>query len=215
MIKKKELIILLTIIALDLVTKIVAYNCLPFRQDVNIIGDKVVFHLVYNENSTGFRSAYFYQNDENRNLTLILGSILMLISLSYILFIKSKKVRILYKILIGIALFLIISMLLAIVALLLINLNISTWGAAVVGTLSTLIFYSSIFYFVKDKLIRYSLILIIACWIGNFISYFYPPFFIINFIRIDKLYEFVSFNLAYLSRDIGLITVVISLLILK
>ena len=216
MIKKRELITLLVIVALDLITKIAAYNCLPFRQDVNIIGDKVIFYLTLNEDSTGVWADELYQNENNKNLTVILSCIFGLILLSYILFIKSKKIRILYKILIGVALFFIMSILLDIATRLLVNLYISSWITSVLGIIFGLIIWGTIFYFVKDKLIRYSMILVIACGVGNLISHFYPPFFIIDFIYIDGLYELVKigiFNLADLSYKIGAIALVISLLI--
>ena len=216
MIKKRELITLLVIVALDLITKIAAYNCLPFRQDVNIIGDKVIFYLTYNENSTGVWADELYQNENNKNLAIISNCILGLILLSYILFIKSKKIRIIYKILIGIALFFIMSILLDIATRLLVNVDISSWITSVLGKLCVLIIWGTIFYFVKDKLIRYSMILVIACGIGNLISHFYPPFLVIDFIYIDGLYEFVKigiFNLADLSYNIGAVALIISLLI--
>jgi lipoprotein signal peptidase len=216
MIKKKELTILLAIIALDFLTKIIAYHCLPYRQDVNVIGNEVVFYLTCNQGSTGVWADDFYQNDDNKNLTIILNCIVMLILFAYILFIKSKKIRILYKILIGIALFIIMSMLFEPIKLSLININISPWITSIVGKLSSLIVWCTIFYFVKDKLIRYSMILVIACGIGNLISHFYPPFLIVDFIYVDKLYEFVKigvFNLADLSYNIGIIALIISLII--
>ena len=216
MIKKKEIIILLTILLLDFITKIVAYNCLPFEQDVNIIGNEVVFYLTYNQDSTGSHAEYIFQNEPNKNVSIILNCIYMLILLAYILYIKSKRIRILYKVLIGIILFILMALLIDVVKPLFADWDISHRLTSIFGKLAVLTVWATIFYYVKDRFIRYSIIFVIACGIGNLISYFYPPFWVIDFIYVDTLYQlyvFGIFNLADISNQIGLIALVISLLI--
>ena len=61
---------------------------------------------------------------------------------------------------------------------------------------------------------RFFGLLLLACGIGNLLSHFYKPYFIIDFINIEGSYELLRigvFNFADLSFNIGAIGFIISL----
>lgn len=216
--KLKEAIILISIVVFDLITKLTANNYLPFQENVYIFGDKVSLYLTYNQGATGGQANYILGEENNKNLTILLACISGLILLSYILLIRRRELRTIYKVLIGITLFLTLSILMDIVRLLLGDIAISSWTTSVAGKITGLIIYGSIFYLTKSKWIRFFSLIILACGAGNLISHFYLPYRVIDFINIDGSYELLRIgvsNFADFAFDIGAIGLIISLIVIS
>jgi lipoprotein signal peptidase len=160
----KELIILIGIVLIDLITKLSASHYLPFKENVSIIGDRVSFYLIHNEESMGSHTK------------ILIGYIQSVFP----------------------------------------NINISDSVTSVVLRVVTLIICGVFFCLSKSKWVRLSFLLILAGGAGNLISFFYPPFRVIDFISIKGSYELVRigvFNLADLVFYIGLIGLIISALV--
>ena len=212
--KLKELIILLSIVLFDLITKLTANYYLPFQENVEIFGDTVSFYLTYNQGATGGQ-ADFIVGESNKNITIILTCMNGLIFLSYFFYIRGKKIRTIYKVLIGIAIYLTLSVLMEMLYPLLINVTISSWTTSVIGKLTGLTLYGTLFYLSKNKWIRFFALIILACGLGNLLSHFYLPYRIIDFISIEGSYDLLRigvFNFADLAFDIGAIGLIISIL---
>lgn len=216
MIKNKELWILLTVVALDLVTKLLTNNYLPFEQDISIIENKLSLYLTYNQGATGGHANFLLQSQKDKNTAIILSCINGLLLMTYILYIRTRSFKKIYKVIIGIILFVILSIVTEIMLPILAQFNITSWTASVFGNVAGLILYCTLFYFAKDKLARLSLVFILACGIGNLLNHFYSPFLIIDFIYVKGLYELLKigiFNLADLSFYIGEIGLMLFFLI--
>ncbi len=216
MINKKELGILLTIVTLDLITKILANNYLPFGQQVNVIGNKLSLYLTYNQGATGEQASFLLQAQKDKNIAIILICINGLSLLTYLLIIRKLNLGTIYKVIIGIILYVALTNAAEIIKPILTQYNITSWAASVMGKVTGLIIYGVLFYFTKDKLARLSVILILACGFGNLLSHFYRPFLVIDFIYIDGLYELLRigiFNFADLSFDVGIVGLIVFLLI--
>lgn len=72
LLRNKEFIVLFLTIIVDLVTKLMANNFLPFDESVPFIGNKVIFHLMYNEGATGGQANALLKGIQNKNLMIIL-----------------------------------------------------------------------------------------------------------------------------------------------
>ena len=215
-IKKIEVVVLLSVVLLDCVTKLIANYYLPFQQEVSFIGDKVYFYLTYNQDSTGGQADYLLRNEMDKDTLLFISAVNGLIILSYILFIRTTQLKMIYKVLIGFSLWLILTLVGEMIKPFVESLEITPWLSSVVGKMSGLMFYCTLFFFARNSFIRFWIILIIGCGVGNLLSHFYSPYFIIDFIYVKGLYEYTKigvFNLADLSFDIGVIGLIISLLI--
>ncbi|MDJ1500687.1 signal peptidase II [Xanthocytophaga agilis] len=213
MLKGKEWQVLIGIVIFDLLTKIVAACYLPYQEDVFVIGNKISLYLTYNDGPTGAQAEALLNRESNPNLVIILSSVNALIWLSYFLFIRKKALKMIYKVLIGIAVFFMGAFLIGIAQLLLANVFISSWYAAIVAKIVALLLYGTFFSLARNQWIRYFLILILACGIGNLLSLFYPPFNVIDFINVKGSYELLRigvFNFADLSFDIGVIGIIAS-----
>jgi lipoprotein signal peptidase len=214
--KLKELIILSSIVLFDLVTKLTANYYLPFQESVDIFGDTVSFYLTYNQGATGGQADYI-AGEGNKNITIILTCVSGLILLLYFFYIRGKKMRTIYKVLIGIAIYLTLSVSMEMMRPLLVDVTISSWTTSVIGKLTGLTLYGTLFYLSKNKWIRLFALIILACGLGNLLSHFYLPYRVIDFLSIEGSYDLLRigvFNFADLAFDIGAIGLIISILYL-
>ena len=214
-INKKECLFFITIVLIDLISKVCANIFLPFRENVFLIKNKIALFLIYNEGSTGGQANILLQHSSNKNLTLLLSCCIFLVMLAYIFFIRKQKLRKLYKILIGIGLFFFLNTSIEWIFPYLLDIKISSWTTSALTKLTVILIFLTILYFTKAKWVRLSLIIVLAGGIGNLISHFYPPFRVIDFIYIEGLYKVAKigvFNLADLVVYIGFISLIISCL---
>jgi lipoprotein signal peptidase len=192
---------------------------LPFNEDLYILGDKVSLYLTYNQGATGGQADYLLAAEANsKNLTVLLTCFNGLVLLAYVLFIRKRQIRIIYKVLIGIVFLLVLSIRTDIILPLLGEIIITSWTTSVVGKITGLIIYGSLFYLSKNKWIRYFTLIMLACGVGNLMSHFYVPYRVIDFINIEGSYELLRigvFNFADLAFDIGAIGLVISTIVLS
>jgi lipoprotein signal peptidase len=212
--KSKELIILSTIVLFDLATKLIANYFLPYEETVNIFGNRLSFYLTYNEGATGGQTNFLMEGVKNKNVTFLLSCINGLILLGYFLVIRKKQMRIIYKVLVGVTIFLVLSFLMAEIEPHLLNVAIPAWITSVIGKLAGLTLYGTFFYLAKDRWLRFFILSIIACGVGNLLSSFYLPYKVIDFISIEGSYESFKigvFNFADLAFDIGVIGLLVSL----
>jgi lipoprotein signal peptidase len=215
--KKKELIILIILVVFDTVTKLAANYFLPFHKDVHILGDGVSFYLTYNEGSTGQQANFLMEGESNKNLTIILSCISGLTLLAYFFYIRRRPLRKTYKVLIGMGLFFALSILMEMIRPYILNVIVSSWTASVVGKMTGLILYGTLFWLSTNRWIRFSFLFILACGFGNLLSHFYFPYRIIDFISIEgsfELFRIGVFNFADVAFDIGVVGLIISMIFL-
>jgi lipoprotein signal peptidase len=215
--KSKELIILTSIVLFDLATKLIANYYLPYEENVNVFGNKLSLYLTYNEEATGGQANFLMEGVKNKNITILISCINGLILLGYFLFIRKKYMHTIYKVLIGVAIFLVLSFLRAEIEPHLLNVAIPVWIISVIGKLAGLTIYGTLLYLAKDRWVRFFILSIIACGVGNLLSGFYLPYKVIDFISIEGSYELFKigvFNFADLAFDIGAIGLLISLFFL-
>jgi|GEM_PF-4471822 len=213
---KREFQILLAIVFVDLLTKLIVNYFLPFNEHVYVFGEYVSLYLTYNQGALGGQGEYILEGVGNTNVAVIVVCLAGLILLSYILFIRKKNVKPVYKILGGISLYLVLAVVMETAIWHFSNFNVSVWTASVVGKVTGIIIYGSLFYLSQDKLIRLSLLPILSAGLGNLLSHFYIPFKVIDFISIKGSYETLRigiFNIADLAFYLGAIALVISLVI--
>ena len=215
--KLKELIILSSIVLFDLITKLIANYYLPFQENVKIFGDSVSLYLTYNQGATGGQ-ADFIVGENNKNITIILTCVSGLILLSYFFYIRGKKIRTIYKVLIGVAIYLTLSVSMELIRPRFINVAISTWTTSVIGKLTGLTLYGTLFFLSKNKWIRLFALIVLGCGLGNLLSHFYLPYRVIDFLSVDGSYDLLRigvFNFADLAFDFGAIGLVISIVYLS
>ena len=107
--KSKKIIILVAVVLFDWLTKLVANYYLPFQENLYVLGDKIGFYLTYNQGALGEQGAYILREESNKNVAILLACISGLILLSYIILIRKASLKVIYKVLIGVALFLTLS----------------------------------------------------------------------------------------------------------
>jgi len=79
------------------------------------------------------------------------------------------------------------------------QLNFSDYFVTAFDRLVSIILLLSYFYITKNEVIRYIWLMMIAGSLGNLLSYIYPPYKVIDFIRVDMLTDYFNigiFNLA-------------------
>jgi lipoprotein signal peptidase len=217
MFRNKMVIVGIAIIIIDLATKLLANWFLPFKENVPLLGEKFSFYLIYNEGSTGGQANALIGNMYNKNLLIISACISVAILMSYILYIRKRELKTFYKILIGIGLYLVLSVIVVNIQRVFVDVNISNWLTSVIGKIFGLAIWGTVAYLIKNDTIRFPFVLVLAAGVGNLLSHFYPPFLIIDFIYIEGLSQLVKigvFNFADLAFDIGIIWFIIALIII-
>ena len=90
--KKILILIPVIIIGLDLLTKILAYNLLPFHEHVFICGDKISLYSTYNTGSSGGQADYLISKSGlEKNNVIFWGTINWILFSIYILLIDKLK----------------------------------------------------------------------------------------------------------------------------
>ena len=214
---KKLLLISISIVVVDLVTKIMALNFLPFQNQVNLIGEKVTFYLTYNMGSSGGQAAYLLRHESNKNLSLLLTSISMILLMIYIILINRTIVKKKHKWLMGIGILFVTSIISMVIKKQFPDLIISNWTTSMVTKVVGISFNLVIFYMTRNTYIRLFITIIISSGIGNLISHFYYPYRVIDFIDINGSYELLRIgvsNLADFAIDFGLCGLLITLIVI-
>ena len=211
-VNKRLILISLIIIGIDLITKIVVYNFLPFNEHVSLIGDKLSLYSTYNTDSTGGQADYIYSKSGlDKNYELFLSTISGILIALYILLIyrldKWKKKK--WLLLIPLVLFNLV--LVGLTKRLCPDVPFTNHFISWFSKIGTIVFVIVLIYLVSDKWIRLFLICILSAGIGNLISHFYPPYHIVDFISIKGSYELVRigiFNIADLTLYLSLLSIV-------
>lgn len=211
---KKLLILIPTIIiGLDLITKILAYNTLPFNEDVYIIGDKISLYSTYNTGSSGQQIDYSISKTGLEKNTLIFYSTINIILLSiYIFFIYRLQSTQKKKWLLLIPLFIINIIALSIFTKLYSHISFSNHFISWFSKVGPIALLGILIYIIKDFWLKIFFYCILIAGFGNLINNFYPPYHIIDFININGSYELVKigvFNIADAVIYLSLISIVI------
>jgi len=201
LIKSKEFIILISIIIVDLVTKLAANFFLPFKEKVCFIGEKLCFYLVYNDKA----GSLFGEKSQGGGLSL---AFIYVVLLCYTLFIRKLRIRTSYKILIGIGIFVMLVVRLKLIQPLFEGITISFWTVSIIQMLSALAFWFTLLYFCGNKWIRLFLVIYIAGGIGNLLCFFYNPSGAIDFIN-SRFGVFNIADIAVIAGFIGMIAVLL------
>lgn len=215
-IRSKYFIIIFFLTLADLISKILALFFLPFGQDICLIDNTFGFFLGYNTESTGGQVDYLLQDDPNKNFSIIISSVFYILLTIGIFIIEKFQIKRIYKLVIEV-----ISGALLVVLIGLIGSNfqqyqISNWWTSVISKIAAIVFYSGLFVLIRNKQIRFFLVIILSAGIGNLLSHFYYPYSIIDFIYIEGSYELLrigEFNLADLFFDIGIVGLIIAIII--
>lgn len=107
---------------------------------------KIGFYLTYNQGTLGEQGAYFLREDSNKNVVILLACISGFIILSYIILIRKAPLKVIYKVLIGVALFLTLSVAMEMVRPLLGGFSITSWTASIMHKITGSTIYSLLFY---------------------------------------------------------------------
>lgn len=214
---QKRIIVLISLIVLiDQLTKLLALYALPFHENVFLIGDKLSFYLTYNEGSTGGQAGYLLEQEINKNLTLVLNSIAAFILIGYVLTIKERKMKKLFKWLLGIGIYIT-----TVIALELVKpnltLEINNWTASLISKIAGISFYLTILTLVSSEQLRLFIWVVISAGLGNLVSHFYYPYKIVDFISVEGSYKLLRigvFNFADIMFDAGIIGIFVILVAL-
>lgn len=211
---KKLITILILIVCVDILTKVIALNFLPFQNHVNLIGEKVSLYLTYNMNSTGEQANYLLRQENNKNISLVFASTIIILLTVYSLIINRATVKRKYKWLIGIGIFVLSIIISESVERLFPNMTISNWTTSIFTKILGISLYALILSKLTNKFLRLFIVIIISAGVGNLINHFYYPYRVIDFIDIDGTYELLRigvFNIADLAFDIGICGLLVTL----
>lgn len=214
---KKLLFVSLLIVGIDLLSKLTALNLLPFHNHVNLIGEKITFYLTYNMSSTCEQGVYILKHENNKNLSLLSGSISIIFLIIYLILVNQATIKKRYKWLIGIGIILFSSIITQIIKKQYPDLLISNWVTSMFSKLLGISFYSAMLYIIRDNIIKLFIVIIISSGIGNLISHFYYPYRVVDFININGSYELFKigvFNFADLAFNLGFCGLVITLIVI-
>ena len=213
---KKALIIIATVILFDIVTKMLALNLLPFQKNVYIVQDRLSLYLTYNEGSTGVQADLLLKHENNKNLYVGMLSIAIFILTLYVFLINKKNLSVSYKWIIGICLYILLSVLINYLKHH-VNIEINNWTASLISKSAVLLFYLTFYFFTKNKYLKIFILLIISAGLGNLLNHFYYPYKVIDFINVKGSYETLRigvFNFADLVLNISFLGVFITLILI-
>jgi lipoprotein signal peptidase len=198
--KKILILIPVIIIGLDLLTKILAYNLLPFHEHVFIYGDKISLYSTYNTDSSGGQADYLISKSGfGKNNVIFWGTINWILFSIYILLIDKLKSKSKKKWFLLIPLFILNLILLEICLKVFFNSVFSNHFISWFSKIGIVGFLGVLTYLTKEKWTKVFLICIISAGLGNIFSHFYPPYHIVDFISIKGSYELIRigiFNIA-------------------
>ncbi|QNR25118.1 signal peptidase II [Croceimicrobium hydrocarbonivorans] len=214
--ERRFITLMLVIVVVDLATKLLALNTLPFQQKIFLIGDKISFYLTFNEEATGGQAGYLLEQEFNKNQTLVLNAIAAFILIGFVFMIKKQNIKKLFKWLIIIGIYILTSIILELIKPSL-NIEVSTWTASLVSKIAGISIYLTILTFINNSQLKLFFWMVISAGLGNLLSHFYYPYRIVDFINIDGSYELLRigvFNLADLAFDLGIIGIFVTLIVL-
>jgi lipoprotein signal peptidase len=212
------LLVLTSIILIDLITKLIALNVLTLHEELTIIQDKLSFFLVYNEGSTGGQAGYFLETESHKNLNLVFISITGFMIVSYIFLIRKRQIKTLYKWLIGILIYILITISFEFIRPFFTDIEISNWSASIISKVAGITVYLTFFVLVKNSYLRFFTLIIISAGLGNLLSHFYYPYFVIDFIDIKGSYETLKIgvtNFADLFFDFGFLGLIGTIIVIS
>lgn len=210
--RKLLILILIIIIGLDLFTKILAYNLLPFHEHVYIWGDQISLYSTYNTGSSGGQADYLISKSGlEKNNVIFWGTIIWILFLIFIILINklnSTKKKWFLLIPLSILNLFLLWICLKVFSSIEFSNHFISWFSktGIVGILGVLT------YLTKEKWTKIFLICIISAGLGNIFSHFYPPYHVVDFIFIKGSYELLkigTFNIADFVLYLSLISLVI------
>ena len=203
----------IVLIIIDLITKLLAYRVLPFQQDVWLIDNQISLYLTVNETSTGTQAKELIGN-RNINQQLLTSSVIMFLTNVYIWLAPHLSIKPRIKWIIGILVFLILTILMNYTAPFS-NLEWKNWTVSLIQKTTGITFLLTLVYWIKIKHLKIALLLIVSGGIGNVLSLFYAPYKIIDFIYIKgtlETFKIGIFNIADLTYDIGIVSCIVSVI---
>jgi len=214
---KRNLYILLVILSIDLITKLIAYYTLPFHEDIYLIGNNISLYLTYNTGSSGVWANKISSNlNLNLNVELFFSAINGIIFAIYIQLVNLIKKREMKKWLLLIPLFFINYFIIQFLKDQNYALNFSNYFISIFSKCCGITFFISTALIVKNKVVQTILICIISSGFGNLINYFYPPYYVVDFIYIKGVFELFKigvFNFADIIYDLSIISLILYLII--
>ncbi len=186
--------LLLILVAADLAAKLVAWFF--FRGSSAPASGNAFLQLNIIVNDTGSNAALDYYGIGG-DLRVLLASLFVGLLGTYVILIQRAKIPTARKIIVGVALYGALSMILAALPDSNESLFSSRYVMGLIKLAGPLVFYGSLYYFTESPDFKFCWMLMIAGGIGNLLSYFYPPFGVVDFIlmRMPDIGD-VVFNLA-------------------
>lgn len=184
---KNILFILIILVLIDIISKIIIYLLLPDFSEILIIKSFLSFYKTYNDTGLagGTQSLLQYKS------LIIIGSLLYFIFGFLTLFIKyfknNKKIKFL---IIVISIFFIIIIIYFSSQFSKLFENINNYFFVILRSIGPVLFVFSLFLVIKEKYVKIMFMMLLAGNIGNFLSSFYPPFKVVDFIRIIIPFSF-------------------------
>ncbi len=213
-VQKRAIVVILLIVSVDLITKLLALYELPFQKNVYLISNQLSLYLTFNEEATGGQAGFFLEQEINKNQTLVLNSIAVFILIGYVLTIKERKIKKLFKWLIGIGIYILTVIVLELVTPNL-SLEIDNWTASLVSKIAGLFMFLTIMTLVRNENLKLFIWVVVSAGLGNLLSHFYYPYRVIDFINLEGSYDLLRigvFNFADLMIQVGKLGIILTLI---
>lgn len=183
---------------LDLITKIIAFQILPYNEWIKIAEVEVYLYLTYNFHATGGQAAYVLGEISQANTKLVFSSLMGFSMGVYVWASRKLPLTLKWKILIGFLIYVVLAFSIE-VAYKNVRLSFPNHFTSWFTKAGSLFLYGIIFYVLQNKVLKTLIAVTLGCGLGNFINHFYPPYHIIDFIYSDLLFRWLKlgiFNLA-------------------
>lgn len=193
--------IIIGLLLFDFVSKMIALHTLSFTEGWDLIPGILGLKLTINPLElehviVGNRHPLLLENYER--WAWFLGSLVLILLVAYISWVRSQNWLILYKYLVGLGLGIVLFSISSILSTLLPG---SPPALGLIGliTFTKIILPIYLLFFFKDNQLRWAFTFLVAGNLGNFASFFYPPYRVIDFFiswPFNKIFGVGIFNLA-------------------
>jgi lipoprotein signal peptidase len=202
----KYFFLIVIVAIIDVLSKVLVYSMIPLYATVPVISDFFYIYPILNE--TGLNPLAFSITEGNQLFSILISLSGVILGV-YIIFIRKTGLKKWLQVLIGIAVHIGLSLLSGAVAESFPVYGLNTHLVAVLTMIGPL--FIAILFFCISKRSYFKLVwaFVTAGGLGNFLSYFYPPFRVVDFLVLRPFGSLV-FNIADISAAIGFFILIIS-----
>lgn len=197
------------LVAVDLVSKLLAYYAIP--DNPSNISSPIAYSVIIND--TGSNAALDYYQIGN-DLTIVLASLCIGLLGLYVILIQKSPLPTMRKIVFGVMIYFAFSVIIGLLQDVKGFMIQSKYLLGIIKLIGPLFFYGTLYYFTKAGDFKFAWTLMVAGGAGNLLSYFYPPFGVVDFVSMNMPgMGNVVFNLADVYSSAATATIGIVLII--